>query len=169
MQRHNDEFVDFQITPRILIDGARPTIQRYVEPELRRLWVAQHLIVDYLAQLGDFLAVEPLRDPVEITAYGRRIAGGVPRFPPMGELLIDFGAPLATTALGFTTVVGLESFADLRTPAGGRIELLEVSRYTNTDEEGIAAFEQAVAERFPGGRGHLVGISGGKTLANPDT
>lgn len=39
--------------------------------------------------------------------------------------------------------------ADLRTPANGRVEVLKVSRDMHTDEEGVAVFKQAIAERDP--------------------
>jgi hypothetical protein len=55
-----------------------------------------------------------------------------------------------------SVIAGLQGLADLRTPAGRRVEVLKVSRDTHTDEEGVAAFEQAVAEGGPRRRGHCV-------------
>jgi hypothetical protein len=124
------------------------------------------------ALVGNLLTVEPLSDEVETTA-DRFLARGVPRLPPLSELLINLGAPLATPALGLATIAGLEGLADLRSPASGRVEVLKVSWDAHTNEEGVSAFEQAIAERFPGGRGHLVGTltgnSGGNTLASSVT
>jgi hypothetical protein len=60
--------------------------------------------------------------------------------------LINISAPTVTAALRFTTVAGLGGLADLRTPANGRLEVLKVSRDTHTDEEGVAAFKQVIAE-----------------------
>jgi hypothetical protein len=91
----------------------------------------------------------------------------IPWSPAPRELLIDFGTPTATAVLRFPLLRGLKTFADLRTPAGGRLEILKVSRDAHSDEEGVAAFEQAIAEGDPRGRGHLVEISGGNTLEDP--
>jgi hypothetical protein len=97
------------------------------------------------ALVSNLFTVEPLGYEVETTA-DRFLARHVPRLPPLSELLINLGTTTATPALRFATIAGLEGLADLRTPAGGRVEVLKVSRNSHTDEEGVAAFEQAVAE-----------------------
>ncbi len=142
------------------------------ESNLGLIRIAHHLVMEGDALVGNLLTVEPLSDEVEPTA-GRFLAPRVPRLPPLGELLINLGAPPATPALRFATIAGLEGLADLRTPASGRVEVLKVSRDAHADEEGVATFEQAVAEGDPRRRGHLVGtligISGGNTLASSVT
>ena len=85
------------------------------------------------------------------------------------QLLIDFGATTATAALRFPPIRGPRGFADLRNPARDRVEVLKVSRIRTRMKKALPRLNRRFAEGDPRDRGHLVGISGGNTLEDPDT
>jgi hypothetical protein len=62
------------------------------------------------ALVGELHAVDPLSDEVETTA-AQFIARGVPFTPALSEILINLYASLATAALRFPPLRGLEAMA----------------------------------------------------------